>query len=157
MLDTQKKNTLEQKVNKYNKTLTECLQECAQLKTKKLKTSTKQPLFDDNIKCKIQIRRVKGYQWNKAPTEYNYMAFYYQRRYVTNVIRTAQNTHYSKLLEENKNDFKQIFNIPNKLLFRNKPLPSHLQMTQREKCVTLDSFLWKNRSNNEHPTHEPTK
>ena len=37
MLDTHKINTLEQKVDHYNKTLSECLQECAQLKTKQLK------------------------------------------------------------------------------------------------------------------------
>ena len=62
--------------------------------------------------------------WNKEPTKYNYIAFYYQRGvYVSNIIRIAQNTHYSKLLEENKNDFKHIFNITNKLLFRNEPLP----------------------------------
>ena len=38
-LDTHNINTLEQKVDHYNKTLTECLQECAPFKTKQLKTS----------------------------------------------------------------------------------------------------------------------
>ena len=58
-LDTLKINNLEQKVDHYNKTLTQCLQECAPLKTKQVKTSMKQPWFDDSIKCKIQIRRMK--------------------------------------------------------------------------------------------------
>ena len=67
MLDTNKINTLEQKVDYYNKTLTECLQECVPLKTKQQKTSTKQPWFGDNIKCKIQIRRIKEHQCKKNP------------------------------------------------------------------------------------------
>ena len=128
-LDTYKINTLEQKVDHYNKTLTEWLQECAPLKIKQLKTSMKQLWFDDNIKFEIQIRRMEEHRWNKEPTEYNYMGFHYQRRYVTNIIRIVQNTNYRKLLEENKNDFKQIFNNANKLLFRNEPYPSHPQMT----------------------------
>ena len=37
--------------------------------------------------------------------EYNYMAFYYQRRHVANIIQTAQRNYYQQLLEENKNDF----------------------------------------------------
>ena len=54
MLDAHKINTLEQKFDHYNKTLTECLQECAPLKAKQLKTSTKHPWFDDNIKQKLR-------------------------------------------------------------------------------------------------------
>ena len=80
---------------------------------------------------------------NKETTEYNYMAFYYQRIYVTN-IRIAQNTHYSKPLEENKNDFEKIFNIPNKLLFRNEtlPLPSKDDIV-RQACNFSQFFMEK--------------
>ena len=51
------------------------------------------------------------------------MAFNFQRRYVANNIRIVQNTHYRKVLEENNNDFKQIFNVADKLLFRDEPPP----------------------------------
>ena len=51
------------------------------------------------------------------------MVFYYQRRDVANIIRTAQRNYYHQLLEENKNDLKAIFSIANKLLFRNDSLP----------------------------------
>ena len=39
------------------------------------------------------------------------------------IIQTTQRNYYHKLLEENKNDFKAIFSIANKLLFRNDSLP----------------------------------
>ena len=75
------------------------------------------------LEQRLNLRRQKERRLNKNPNEYNYMAFYYQRRHVANIIRTTQRNYYHKLLEENKNDFKAIFSIANKLLFRNDSLP----------------------------------
>ena len=66
---------------------------------------------------------MKEQKWRSDPNEYNYMAFYYQRRHVANTICTAQNWHYSSILVEHKNNPKEIFNIANKLLFKNAALP----------------------------------
>ena len=66
---------------------------------------------------------MKEQKWRSDPNEYNYMAFYYQRRHVANIICTAQNQHYSSILVEHKNNPKEIFNIANKLLFKNAALP----------------------------------
>ena len=48
---------------------------------------------------------------DKDLTEYNYMAFYYQRRQVANIIQTAQRNYYHQLLKENKNDFIKPYSV----------------------------------------------
>ena len=47
-------------------------------------------------------------------------------RFVSNIIKTAQRTYYTEKLADNKTNFKQIFEISNKLLYKNEPvlLPS---------------------------------
>ena len=57
--------------------------------------------------------------------EYSWRAFYIQCRYVSNIIKTAQQNYLKEKIEENKHDYKAIFNIANSLLFRKQdsPLP----------------------------------
>ena len=102
----------------------------ALLKMKVMKTTYRHPWCDDKIKAEVSLRRQKESKWNKDPTEYNYMAFYYQRRHVANIIQNAQRHYYHQLPEENKNNFKAVFDIATKLLFRNDSLPpptTHVQ------------------------------
>ena len=56
---------------------------------------------------------------------YTLNAFYQQRQYVSNIIKTSKKNYYVDKLKENKNDFKMVFQIANKLLHRNEtpPLP----------------------------------
>ena len=58
-------------------------------------------------------------------SEYSWRAFYNQRRYVSNIIKTAQQNYLKGKIVQNKNDYKAIFNIANSLLFRKQesPLP----------------------------------
>ena len=79
----------------------------------------------NQIRAKIQVCRHKERTWNNNPTEYNFQAFYYQRRYVANIIKASQRCHFVDLITENKNDFKKIFSIANTLLHREtaRPLP----------------------------------
>ena len=58
-------------------------------------------------------------------SEYSWRAFYNQCRYVSNIIKTAQQNYLKGKIVENKNDYKAIFNIDNSLLFRKQesPLP----------------------------------
>ena len=51
-------------------------------------------------------------------SEYPWRAFYNQCRYVSNIIKTAQQNYLKGKIVENKNDYKAIFNITNTLLFR---------------------------------------
>ena len=53
--------------------------------------------------------------------KYTLNAFYQQRRYVSNIIKTSKKNYYVDKLKENKNDFKMEFQIANKLLHRNEP------------------------------------
>ena len=66
---------------------------------------------------------IKKRIWTKGPTEYNLQVFYYQRRCVANIIKSAQREYYINEIRENRNNFKAVFKISNKLLFRNKQLP----------------------------------
>ena len=43
--------------------------------------------------------------------------------YLSNIIKTAQRTYYTQKLADNKTNFKQIFEISNKLLYKNEPVP----------------------------------
>ena len=113
---------VKQLVDNYNN-IRKCLDAHAPVKTKVVKTIHRHLWFDDKIRAEVKLRRQKERRWNKDPTEYKYIAFYYQRRHVANIIWTTQRNYYHKLLEETKSDFKAIFSTANKLLFRNDSLP----------------------------------
>ena len=81
------------------------------------------PWFNDKIRQQIQLRHKKEWMWTKDPTEYNLQAFYYQRRYAANSIKPTQREYYNNEIRENRNNFKAVFKITNRLLFRNKQLP----------------------------------
>ena len=66
---------------------------------------------------------IKERTWTKDPTEYNLQAFYYQRRYVANIFKSVQRENYINEIIESRDNFKAVFKITNKLLFRNKQLP----------------------------------
>ena len=59
------------------------------------------------------------------PTDYNFQAFYYQQCHVANIIKTAGAEHYNNPICEKKNNYKEVYNIINSLLFRKEhsPLP----------------------------------
>ena len=68
---------------------------------------------------------MKECMWRNNPTEYNFNAFYQQRRHVANIIKQAQRSYYIDKLQENRTNFKEIFTITNKHLGRtdSSPLP----------------------------------
>ena len=71
------------------------------------------------------------------------MAFYHQRRYITNIIQQAKRKYYSTLLEENRNNIKAVFTIANKLLFRNEPLPLPLTDDKQKLTNKFNEFFCK--------------
>ena len=113
---------VQQLVGSYNTILLELLEKHAPLWTKKVKQSHRQPWFDDRIRGEIILRRKKERTYRNDPTEYNLNTFYQQHRFVSNIIKSAQRTYYTEKLADNKTDFKQIFEISNKLLYKNEPL-----------------------------------
>ena len=88
-----------------------------------IRQSHNQPWFNDTIKSEIVLRRKKEHTYFTDPTHYNFQAFYNQRRYVANLIKTAQRNYYITRLKENRMDYKKIYQIANKLLFRSEPSP----------------------------------
>ena len=77
-------------VDYYNTSMRSLLDKHAPEKTKVIKQSHNQPWFNNTIKSEIVLRRKKEHTFFIDPTHYNFQAFYNQRRYVANLIKTAQ-------------------------------------------------------------------
>ena len=112
-------------VDTYNNGIRAAINKHAPEKTKKVKTSRQQPWFSDKIQDEIQIRCMKERKFLADPTKYNFQAFYNQWCHVANIIKTAKAEHYNNLICDKKNDYKEVYNIVNSLLFRKEqsPLP----------------------------------
>ena len=87
-------------------------------KKKLVKQSHNQPWFNTKIRNEIKLRRKKERDWNRDQTEYSCIAFVYQRKYVSNLIRSAQKAYYHQQFEEIRYDLKKVLQLANKLLFR---------------------------------------
>ena len=122
-------NTLSKHIESYKSNLVRVLDCHAPQKECKLWPHHSQSWFDDKIKEEIRIRCKKEKVWLKDWTEYNLNAFYQQKRYVTNLIKKTQKSFIVGKLMENKTNYKEIFNITNKLLNRNTDLPLPPLMT----------------------------
>ena len=109
-------------VEVYNQNLAEILDIHAPLKSKTLKITHIQPWFNDKIKREILLRRRLEWRWLQDPTQYNLQSFYYQRRHIANIIKTAQKHHNNEKIAENSHDPIALFRIFNTLLRRNDPL-----------------------------------
>ena len=90
---------------------------------KKCKITHRQPQLNDRIKQELVLRRRLESKWLNCQTEYNFQDFYYQRQHISNVIKTVKKQNHISKLHENRDDFKQIFGITSKLLYRGQSLP----------------------------------
>ena len=128
-------NSLADKVESYNTELKGVLDKHAPVKTKTVKITHQNPSFNDKIKEEIRLRRKKEEAWNKDPTFYKFYAFYYKRRYVANLTKATRSEYFKSQIVEHCGDYKAIYRVVNKLLFRNKmsPLPKmndHAQLAE---------------------------
>ena len=110
-------------VDMYNVKLSTVLDNHAPQKTKTVKISHRQPWFNDFIKEQIVLRRKKEKTFRLDPTDYNYQAFYYRCRYVSNIKEHAKKQYYLESIKNCDRGAKSLFNLANKLLFRKEPLP----------------------------------
>ena len=131
-----KKLDLHHLVEVYNQKCADILYKHAPLKSKTLKITHIQPWFNDKIKMEILLRRRLEWRWLQVPTQYNLQSFYYQRRHVGNVIKTAPKHHYNEKIAESSHDPKALFRIFNTILRRNDPLP--LPPTTCDKTLAND-------------------
>ena len=110
-------------VNSYNLNLWTILDKHAPVKTKTVRTEHRQPWYNDMIWDQIKLRRLKECIWEKEQSEYAFQAFYNQWCYVSNIIKTTQRKYYIDVITANRYDTKAMFDIANKLLFHDEPLP----------------------------------
>ena len=114
---------LEAKIDCYNRVILTTLDKHTPQKTKLVKVSHKQPWFLDRIKAEIRVRQEKKLMWIKDPSEYTYQAFYNQRCYCSNIIKSTKRQYFKEKLTENCNNYKEIFRLTNKLLGKENELP----------------------------------
>ena len=138
-------NTLDLRslVERYNSNLKGILDRCAPEKRKLVKVTHKQLWFTDKMCNKIILRKAKECKWLQDQSHYSFMAFYYQRGYVANIIQQAKREYYSTLLEENRYDMKAVFTTANKLFFRNEPLPLPLTVNKQKLANDFNEFFCK--------------
>ena len=113
-------------VQQYNDTIITALDKQIPEKTKLVRDTHHQPWFNDKIKKEIILQHKRERDWIQDQSEYSWRAFYNQCKYVSNIIKTEPKNYLKGKIEENKNDYKAIFNISNSLLFRKQesPLPN---------------------------------
>ena len=122
-LSSVNKPDLTKLVSIYNTTITDVLDKHTPIRSKTVKQSHKQPWFTDKIRKEIIIRLYKERLFRPNPMDYMLNAFYQQRQHVSNIIKTSKKNYYIGKLRENRNNFKMVFQIANKLLHRNETLP----------------------------------
>ena len=118
-------STMDDMVQQYNDMIIIALDKQIPEKTKLVRDIHHQPWFNDKIKKEIILWCKRERDWIQDQLEYSWRAFYNQCRYVSNIIKTAQQNYLKGKIEENKNGYKAISNIVNRLLFRkpDSPLP----------------------------------
>ena len=89
-----KTGSVSQLVDYYNTSMKSLLEKHAPEKMKIIRQSHNQPWFNDTIKSEIVLRRKKEHTYFTDPTHCNFQAFYNQRRYVANLIKTAFNDYF---------------------------------------------------------------
>ena len=115
------KGNIKQLVYKYNN-IRKCLDIQAPINLKVMKTTYRHPWYDDKIKTEVKPRRQKernGIRTQQSITTWPSMA----REDMRQILFKQHTDYYHQLLEENKNNFKAVLNIANKLLVRNNSLP----------------------------------
>ena len=115
--------SLDTLVTNYNMEVKCILNNHAPEKTKYMKKVHNQPWFNDKIKQEIILRCYKERLYRANPCTYTLNAFYQQCRFVNNIIKKEQRDYYITQLAEHHTDIKRIYQIANKMLFRNEPLP----------------------------------
>ena len=115
--------SLDTLVTNYNMEVKHILDNHALEKAIQVKKVHNQSWFNDKIKQEIILIRYKERLYRANPCMYTLNAFYQQCRFVNNIIKKEQREYYITQLAEHHTDFKKIYQIANKVLFRNEPLP----------------------------------
>ena len=125
----------------YKNLLTSIIDKHAPLKRKLVSNKPKVPWFNDSIAAEIRKRRRLEKIWQKDinNTE-KYLQFYKQRSKVSNIIDHTEKTHLQEKLVDDRNNYKQVFNICNNLLGRKQDLPLPPCKSKQELAGSFNNF-----------------
>ena len=129
-------------VTNYNMEVKCILNNHTSEKTKQVKKKVHNQLwFNDKIKQEIILRHYKERLYRANPCMYTLNAFYQQCQFVNNIIKKEQREYYITQLAEHHTDFKKIYQITNKMLFRNEPLPLPPTSDTKKLADDLNQFF----------------
>ena len=118
-----KSMSLQECGSRYNNLLLSLLAAYALKQRKEIIANWIIPWFNDNIRKGIQCHRKLEQIWRRNKSNKDgYLAFYHQYHLISNMLDNAERKYHRSLLSEHKFDFKQVFNICNGLLGRDKDL-----------------------------------
>ena len=102
--DSNIQNRLAAKVKHYNNSLREALDEIALESTKTQLKLHRQPWYDEKIKAEIALQCKKERTWLTKLDDYSYLSFYYQWRYVANLIKQKKRAFYRQMISDHRGD-----------------------------------------------------
>ncbi len=120
-------DSLDSLINNYNEEFTVLLDKHAPLKQREVSIRKQNPWYDDNIRNEKLIRRRLERKKNRTKLSVDIEAFKSQKNKVNELIVQQKTDYYSKLIEENKDDPRKLFNTINRTLHTKgeTPLPTH--------------------------------
>ena len=128
--------------NIYNDTLRRLINIHAPVKTKKVSNRRRLPWFTDEIAAAIRLRRRLEKCWKRDKTSNEkYEQFHKQWRTVSNLMDLAECKFFLNKIIENKSNYKEVYNVCNQLLGRNKDLPLPPNCTNKELADRFNTFF----------------
>ena len=126
----------------YNDTLKRLINIHAPVKTKKISNRRRLPWFTDEIAEAIRCRRRLEKCWKKDKTSNEkYEQFHKQRRTVSNLMDSAERKFFFNKIIENKSNYKEVYNVCNQLLGRDKDSPLPPNGTNKELADRFNIFF----------------
>ena len=128
--------------NIYNYTLRRLINIHAPVKIIKVSNKRRLPWFTDEIAAAIRLRRRLEKCWKRDKTSNEkYEQFHEQRRTVSNLMDSAERKFFLNKIIENKSNYKEVYNVCNQLLGRNKDLPLPPNCTNKELADRFNTFF----------------
>ena len=128
--------------NIYNNTLRRLINIHAPVKIKKVSNKRRLPWFTDEIAAAIRLRRRLEKHWKRDKTSNEkYEQFHKQWRTVSNLMDLAECKFFLNKIIKNKSNYKEVYNVCNQLLGRNKDLPLPPNCTNKELADRFNTFF----------------
>ena len=128
--------------NICNDTLIRIINIHAPVKIKKVSNRRRLPWFTDEIAAAIRLRRRLEKCWKRDKTSNEkYEQFHKQQRTVSNLMDSAECKFFLNKIIKNKSNYKEVYNVCNQLLGRNKDLPLPPNCTNKEQADRFNTFF----------------